>query len=166
MSGDGRTALKGCVWGPSDVTVRAVGTHTGRLAAGAAGATAGLLAWLPVPAVDVVCPPPGEGRTQCVLNEVWLSALLHVLLGAFLAALAVQGVRSAPGFLRVQRARRARQAAPVPPDPHLLAARWDRMDRWTRDAPPPLPVDASGRLSPDDLRDWLAATASEAAGPR
>jgi hypothetical protein len=108
-----------------------------------------------------------------VLNTVWVGGLLHVLLGALAAGLAVALIREVPRWRSAQRAWSAQQSAPVPSDAELLAARWDRMDRWQRDAPAPppahqepLPVGADGRLAPDDLRAWLAARGSEAPGPR
>ncbi|HEU4658217.1 MAG TPA: hypothetical protein VFR97_11860 [Capillimicrobium sp.] len=151
-----------------DQGVERLGYDTARCAAMLIGGLAGLLAWLPAPDADRICPPPGEGRAQCVLNEVWIAGLLHVLLGAAVVGLALALIRMAPRFARRQRAWARAQARPVPLDPELLAARWDRMERWAREAQeaPPLPVGDDGRLDADELRDWLAATAPAAAGRR
>lgn len=99
-----------------------------RMAGAAIGAAAGLWLALPVADVQQICPAPGEGRTQCVLNEVWLSTGLHVLLAAMIGALAVQLAQALPGYRRARRAGTVLgEVAPMDTDDELLvAATWGR----------------------------------------
>lgn len=135
-----------------------------RIAGSCAGAVLGLWWALPVADVATVCPPSGEGRAQCVLNEVYLSIGLHVLLAGLAGGLVARSLTAAPAAWRAWRRGELLPASSPPPgagDGLLLAATWcptpapEREGRFTR--PAPLPVDDAGHLRGDELRAWLRA---------
>jgi hypothetical protein len=152
------------------------------VAAAAAGAALALWWTLPLPDAGTICPPAGEGRMQCQLNEIWLTLSMRVLFLALAATLLVRLLLAAPSLWRARTAGTLLDAPTAMPtdDDTLVAASWDRtyaIDgstsvlrqprlRWTQaqSAPPeadrPLPLDREGRLAKGELRDWLASCRS------
>ncbi len=84
------------------------------------------LAWaLPLTTAGTSCPVAGEGRAQCLFDDVWLSAAMHIAVCAIALALLTQLVVAAPHWRGRRHARRPRVTVrPAPIDDDLSTASW------------------------------------------